>query len=304
MSEKSLRRLLLIEAGVCVLLAAAARLWPSASGASELLSGVLAALPKAGRFGFAVGLTAAAAVVLLPLYTLARVGKRRALEWEDALLPAASVAAGVTLWFGCAAGAKSALAYVTWLGQLLSLLAAYLVLRLLRRFREGGTEELLNDLRLLLCCAAAYFVLTAAFFGGYALLTRLSALSGGTAQGVCTGVVLVLRALAAALPQCCAAVTVVRALPLLDALHGGKLTGEAAQSAHTLAQWCHRALRMCVLATLAVNALQTLAYGLLTDIRISVDVPVFELCFVLLALLGARLVETAAQLQAESDLIV
>lgn len=306
MNEKRLRRLLLVEAAVCVLLAVALRFWPLAVGDSEFLTPVLSTLLGAGRFGFAAGMTLAAGVVLLPLYALLRIGMRRALEREDVLLPCVSLATAVTLWYGCGGGAKSTAAYLTWLGLALALAAAYLVLRLLRRFQEGGTGKLLAELRLLLCCAAACFVFAAAFSELSALLSKLSALGGSwlSASVVFSALILVLRALSEALPLIYAARTVLRALPLLDSLAPGKLTDEAAQCAHALAAWCRVALRRCVLFALSVNAVQALLFGLLTDIGIRVDIPVFELCFVLLALLGARLVETAAQLQAESDLIV
>lgn len=306
MNEKRLRRLLLVEAAVCALSAAALRFWPLAVGDSEFLTPVLSALLGAGRFGFAAGMTLSALVVLLPLYALLRIRTRRVLEREDALLPCVSLATAVTLWYGCSGGAKSTMGYVTWLGLALALAAAYLVLRLLRRFQEGGTGELLAELRLLLCCAAACFVFAAAFSELSSLLSKLSALSGSwlSASVVFSALILMLRTLSEALPLICAARTVLYALPLLDSLAPGKLTDEAARCAHALAAWCRVALRRCVLVTLSVNAVQALLFGLLTDIGIRVDVPVFELCFVLLALLGARLVETAAQLQAESDLIV
>lgn len=338
MKQNRLKKLLAAEAVICLLTAGG--LWlleGTALSLFDLPAGAvgraLTTLAASGRFGFALALTCYAFLVLLPLYVLVWEKARRKLAREDALL------VGISLASACALFPRGFVRYweteisqamfcrLAWQWLALALLVGWCVLRLLRRI--GGSEwaALLAMFRALLGVCAAVFVLSACFAEPLELLSALSTLSRGntalasadTTLGMLGGesgmtgslllsdTILVLRFFADALPALLAAVTALLARDVLDTISDGGLGGFTAQSAagaHHFAAWCAKALRWSVLASLAVNVLQAIGANDLLNISISVELPVFELCFVLAALLGARLIEANAALRADNDLFI
>ena len=196
------------------------------------------------------------------------------------------------------------------------------MLRLLRRFSDGGTQELLKLFRVLLGLAAAYFVFAVFFVEFAGLLTAIDTLKAGntafTADTVLpaatdiTGskslvfsyVVLALRFAAESLPTLLAAATAYFAIGLLDTMENGAFTQESAVYAPKLAAWCGKALKISVLFALAVNLVQAVCAPMLLSTSISIRLPIFELCFVLAALLGARLIVSNVALAADNDLFI
>lgn len=81
-------------------------------------------------------------------------------------------------------------------------------------------------------------------------------------------------------------------------------TQESAAYAPKLAEWCVKVLKLSVLFALAVNVLQAFCAPMLLSTSISIRLPIFELCFVLAALLGARLIASNVALAADNDLFI
>ena len=203
-----------------------------------------------------------------------------------------------------------------------ALLAGWVVLRLLRRVSGGDTQELLKLFRALLILAAAYFVFEVCFAEFAGLFSAVDALkAGNTAFTVdtvlpaatdITGskslvfsyVVLALRFAAESLPTLLAAATAYFAIGLLDTMEDGAFTQESAAYAPKLAEWCVKVLKISVLFALAVNVLQAFCAPMLLSTSISIRLPIFELCFVLAALLGARLIASNVALAADNDLFI
>ena len=332
MKNKRLKAMLLAEGAACALLALALRL---IAGAAFSVSGLpgsavgqgLTTLASAGRFGFALALTLYAFLVLLPLYALVRIREKRALRGEDALLVLIAFAAACALfprgWVAYwSTSAETLFPRLAWQWLLFALLAGWVVLRLLRRFSDGGTQELLKLFRVLLGLAAAYFVF-AVFFAEFAgLLTAIDTLKAGNtafaadtllpAAADITGskslafsyIVLALRFGAKSLPTLFAAATAYFAIGLLDTMEDGTFTQESAAYAPKLAAWCVKVLKLSVLLALAVNLLQAVCAPLILSTSISIPLPVLELCFVLAALLGARLIASNVALAADNDLFI
>ena len=332
MKNKRLKTMLLAEGAACALLAFVLRL---IAGAAFSVSGLpgsavgqgLTTLASAGRFGFALALTLYAFLVLLPLYALVRIREKRALRGEDALLVLIAFAAACALfprgWVAYwSTSAETLFPRLAWQWLLFALLAGWVVLRLLRRFSDGGTQELLKLFRVLLGLAAAYFVF-AVFFAEFAgLLTAIDTLKAGNtafaadtllpAAADITGskslafsyVVLALRFAAEVLPTLLAAATAYFAIGLLDTMEDGAFTQESAAYAPKLAEWCVKVLKLSVLLALAVNLLQAVCAPLILSTSISIPLPVLELCFVLAALLGARLIASNVALAADNDLFI
>lgn len=334
MDNKRLKTLLLAEATVC---AAAVLALHLLEGAAFSLTGLplapigtgLSALAETGRLGFALAMTLYAALVLLPVYGLAYIRARRALRAEDALLALTAVSVALALLprgyqsFWEETVSVALLRRMTWQYLALALVLSWCVLRLLRRFQEEKSETLLRIFRALLGVAAALFVFSACFVELASLLAGIEALRAGntalTEGGVLSELVsggtgayslpfsvfiLCLRALVAMLPPFFAAATALLARELLDTMEHGAFTERSAVCAPRLAAWCAKALRWSVLATLAVNALQAVCAGLTLSISITLDLPLMELCFVLAALLGAKLIAANVALRSENELII
>lgn len=332
MKRSQMKTLLLIEGAVCLTLTLALRLIEGAAFSFAAFPGSaagqgLSMLAGTGRFGFALALTLYAFLALLPLYALARIRARRDWKAEDTLLGLCSLAvAGALFPRGWVAywstSADTLFPRLAWQWLLFALLAGWVVLRLLRRFSDGGTQELLKLFRVLLGLAAAYFVF-AVFFAEFAgLLTAIDTLKAGNtaftadtllpAAGNITGskslafsyIVLALRFGAKSLPTLFAAATAYFAIGLLDTMEDGAFTQESAAYAPKLAAWCVKVLKLSVLLALAVNLLQAVCAPLILSTSISIPLPVLELCFVLAALLGARLITSNVTLAADNDLFI
>ena len=332
MKRSQMKTLLLIEGAVCLTLTLALRLIEGAAFSFAAFPGSaagqgLSMLAGTGRFGFALALTLYAFLVLLPLYALARIRARRDWKAEDTLLGLCSLdVAGalfprgwVTYW---STSAETLFPRLAWQWLLFALLAGWVVLRLLRRFSDGGTQELLKLFRVLLGLAAAYFVFAVFFVEFAGLLTAIDTLKAGNtafaadtllpAAGNITGskslafsyLVLALRFGAKSLPTLFAAATAYFAIGLLDTMEDDAFTQESAAYAPKLAAWCVKVLKLSVLLALVVNLLQAVCAPLILSTSISIPLPVLELCFVLAALLGARLIASNVALAADNDLFI
>ena len=332
MKRDRIKTLLLAEALICALLALALWLFEgdafSVTGFPGSAVGQgLSALAASGRFGFALAFTLYAAVILLPLYALVHIGARRELKPEDALLVLIAFAVACALfphgWTAYWSTSVEALfPRLAWQWLIFALLAGWVVLRLLRRLSGGDTQELLKLFRALLILAAAYFVFEVCFAEFAGLFSVIDALKAGntafTADTVLpvatdiTGskslvfsyVVLALRFAAEVLPTLLAAATAYFAIGLLDTMEDGAFTQESAAYAPKLAEWCVKVLKLSVLFALAVNVLQAVCAPLILSTSISIRLPVLELCFVLAALLGARLIASNVALAADNDLFI
>ena len=332
MKRSQMKTLLLIEGAVCLTLTLALRLIEGAAFSFAAFPGSaagqgLSMLAGTGRLGFALALTLYAFLVLLPLYALARIRARRDWKAEDTLLGLCSLAVAgalfprgwVTYW---STSAETLFPRLAWQWLLFALLAGWVVLRLLRRFSDGGTQELLKLFRVLLGLAAAYFVFAVFFVEFAGLLTAIDTLKAGNtaftadtllpAAGNITGskslafsyIVLALRFGAKSLPTLFAAATAYFAIGLLDTMEDGAFTQESVAYAPKLAAWCVKVLKLSVLLALAVNLLQAVCAPLILSTSISIPLPVLELCFVLAALLGARLIVSNVALAADNDLFI
>ena len=332
MKRSQMKTLLLIEGAVCLTLTLALRLIEGAAFSFAAFPGSaagqgLSMLADTGRFGFALALTLYAFLVLLPLYALARIRARRDWKAEDTLLGLCSLAvAGALFPRGWVAywstSAETLFPRLAWQWLIFALLAGWVVLRLLRRFSDGGTQELLKLFRVLLGLAAAYFVFEVCFAEFAGLFSVIDALKAGNsafttdtvlpAATDITGskslvfsyVVLALRFAAEVLPTLLAAATAYFAIGLLDTMEDGAFTQESAAYAPKLAAWCVKVLKLSVLLALAVNLLQAVCAPLILSTSISIPLPVLELCFVLAALLGARLIASNVALAADNDLFI
>lgn len=189
MKRDRIKTLLLAEALICALLALALWLFEGdafsvAGFPGSAVGQGLSALAASGRFGFALAFTLYAAVILLPLYALVHIAARRELKPEDALFVLIAFAAACALFpHGWTAywstSAEALFPRLAWQWLIFALLAGWVVLRLLRRFSGGDTQELLKLFRALLILAAAYFVFEVCFAEFAGLFSAVDALKAG-----------------------------------------------------------------------------------------------------------------------------
>ena len=321
MKRDRIKTLLLAEALICALLALA--LWffegdafSVAGFPGSAVGQGLSALAASGRFGFALAFTLYAAVILLPLYALVHIAARLELKPEDALLVLiAFAAAGALFPHGWTAywstSAEALFPRLAWQWLIFALLAGWVVLRLLRRFSGGDTQELLKLFRALLILAAAYFVFEVCFAEFAGLFSAIDALKAGntafTDDTILPAATDITGSKSLALSYAVLALRFAAAyfaIGLLDTMEDGAFTQESAAYAPKLAEWCVKVLKISVLFALAVNVLQAVCAPLILSTSISIRLPVLELCFVLAALLGARLIASNVALAADNDLFI
>ena len=304
MKRDRIKTLLLAEALICALLALALWLFEGdafsvAGFPGSAVGQGLSALAASGRFGFALAFTLYAVVILLPLYVLVHIAARRELKPEDALLVLIAFAAAGALfphgwtayWSTSAEALFPRLAWQWLIFALLILAAAYFVFEVC--FAEfAGLFSAVDALKAGNTAFTVDTVLPAA--------TDIT----GSKSLVFSYVVLALRFAAESLPTLLAAATAYFAIGLLDTMEDGAFTQESAAYAPKLAEWCVKVLKISVLFALAVNVLQAFCAPMLLSTSISIRLPIFELCFVLAALLGARLIASNVALAADNDLFI
>lgn len=181
-------------------------------------------------------------------------------------------------------------------GCVWSAAVCWLALRLLGLFRSGGRERLLKYMRALLHALCALFV-------GAALLPGLGDLASSLSRdcGAADKLIAALSFCVGALPAVMNLVITQRAIPLLDKMLSGE---DPSAAAHAVARTGCAALAAETVSVVALNALQLLLSPGLSDISISVSIPVVSLAFALAALLGARLIEENRRLSDDNRLII
>lgn len=269
-------------------LAALSRLGAWGNGAAVALWLGLSVAPLAAFSGVwkerraraeAVALVALAAVLAAGLYLLANPALllRRFPAADERLLPMAKALIGGAIW---------------------SVAALFAVLRLLRLFLAGNRERLLGYARLLLEGLCLLFVAAVCLPLFQELLAQLRA-----AQAGADGLLAILRFAVAALPYGLDLAIALAGLDLLEALTQGG--GEQAVSAgKRLSRLCCAALAAAMVACAGLNLLQLALAPWLSDIDLTVRLPLPSLAFALAALLLSRLLEENKRLQEDNELFI
>lgn len=183
-------------------------------------------------------------------------------------------------------------------GTVWSALILYAVLRLLRLFRGGDTPALLRYMGLLLYVLCFLFTGVIALSCGNGLLGELR-----EAQRSMDGVMAVLGFLLSALPYGLDILIAWKAIALLAALRDGE--GErAAEMAAQLSARCCLALGLTAASVVLWNILQLALLKVISNVAVSVNVPVMSLAYVLAVLLAARLIAENRRLRDDNDLFI
>lgn len=288
----------------------------------ELAGGLLRELSLSGPGG---NLLAWAIVLLaagLPLLLLVLPPNRGRRHWEDIFLPASSL-----LLIGLAFCAVNPSYLDRFFGSTLLIAAAVIwvsllvfwgVLRLLRGMEEAPLERLSGVLRILLVGCAALLVFAAAsrvsgaiveinnlqqdwtLFLAVASVPEPSGLTGDQALNIALALPLV-----ELIPDLLGAWMLLLAADLTTALARDPFGEESVGRCVTTARWSRLAIQATLVLALGVNLVKLARYdSLITEVKVSLDLPLIPVILSAALYLLCRCVQRGRELQEDNDSII
>jgi len=286
----------------------------------------LRALSLSGTAGNVIAIIIYVVISLLPVTALVLI-RRRGRWWaEDLLLALLAIVFFAVLYFminpgilptvfGSPAANASNFAMVAKAvagGLAYSVICGYAVLRVLRAFKTDVADSLLRYLAALLVLIVA--VLVWLIFGsGFAdLVAGLKAVPTCPLPDVipCSNpptlpyAFLVVRFIVNQLAPALTIAVLFAAWKLLRSLRIDRYSADTVAASDALARLCRTALVVIVLANIGFNIVQVLCARWLTSVNLTVDIPVFELTLVLVALLASRLLSENKQLKDDNEMFI
>ena len=288
----------------------------------ELAGGLLRELSLSGPGGNVLAWAIVLLAAGLPLLLLVLPPNRGRRHWEDFFLPASSLLL-IGLAF-CAVNPSyldrlfgSTLliaAAVIWV----SLLVFWGVLRLLRGMEEAPLEKLSGVLRILLVGCAALLVFAAAsrvsgaiveinnlqqdwtLFLAVASVPEPSGLTGDQALNIALALPLV-----ELIPDLLGAWMLLLAADLTTALARDPFGEESVGRCVTTARWSRLAIQATLVLALGVNLVKLARYdSLITEVKVSLDLPLIPLILSAALYLLCRCVQRGRELQEDNDSII
>jgi hypothetical protein len=322
MKRKVFIGLLSIEALACVLfcilqtsltgLFSAAMAFPF-----EQIGIALRSLSLSSGFGNVAAIIIYSVASLIPATALLVLRKKRKFYAEDGLLGLLSAVLFAVLYIMINPGLISTLTSgmaAQSVGKAVlgctvySVLCGYFILRVLRLFSGGGTEKLVRYMSVMLYMLNILFVY--AIFGACfkGLLDSMTSLQAGNAGNEhllgASYVFLVLQFIVDALPYVYNMLVVFAALRLFNEMRSDRYSAETVAAAGRISHICAAALVTTVLVNIGFNLLQLVFAKSLAIINNSVQIPVFSITFILVALLLTRLVTENKQLKDDNDMFI
>lgn len=269
----------------------------------EQIGAGLRALSLSGTIGNGLALALFGGLGCLPLLGLSRNWRERL--WENAAL---CCLAGLLLFalFHMAEPARLLRRFPNATAEFLPMLRGFLgcgvwsaavlwlVLRLLRLFRQGDTKTLLGYLKNALYGLGFLFTASAAILWGQAL----PAFPGG-ADGAVTFLTLAGQTLSYGLDIA----VILAALDLLAAFTQPE-NGNVVPRAEELSRRCCLSLGVSAAFSFGLNLLYLLLSPTLLNISLSLNIPVVSIAFALLLLLFSRLIVENRRLREDNDLFI
>lgn len=190
----------------------------------------------------------------------------------------------------------------------LSLIAAWLVLKLLRGMEDASAGKLAGMFRWLFQVCAVLVTAGAVFRQISGLLTRWNnVVEGNTAVpdsiGLTLGVLAGLTVLRL-IPDLLAGLTLLWGGELAESLGAGSFDETGVALSQKTADSCRRAAQAAVAAAMAANVLQLLLIEQLHDASFTLEIPLLSLALSAGLFLLCRLLQRARELQEDSDSII
>lgn len=288
----------------------------------ELAGGLLRELSLSGPGGNVLAWALVLLAAGLPLLLLVLPPNRGRRHWEDALLPISSL-----LLIGLAFCAVNPSYLDRFFGSTLLIAAAMIwvsllvfwgVLRLLRGMEEAPLERLSGVLRILLVGCAALLVFAAAsrvsgaiveinnlqqdwtLFLAVASVPEPSGLTGDQALNIALALPLV-----ELIPDLLGAWMLLLAADLTTALARDPFGEESVGRCVTTARWSRLAIQATLVLALGVNLVKLARYdSLITEVKVSLDLPLIPLILSAALYLLCRCVQRGRELQEDNDSII
>ena len=288
----------------------------------ELAGGLLRELSLSGPGGNVLAWAIVLLAAGLPLLLLVLPPNRGRRHWEDIFLPASSL-----LLIGLAFCAVNPSYLDRFFGSTLLIAAAVIwvsllvfwgVLRLLRGMEEASLEKLSGVLRILLVGCAALLVFAAAsrvsgaiveinnlqqdwtLFLAVASVPEPSGLTGDQALNIALALPLV-----ELIPDLLGAWMLLLAADLTTALAREPFGEESVGQCVTTARWSRLAIQATLVLTLGVNLVKLARYdSLITEVKVSLDLPLIPLILSAALYLLCRCVQRGRELQEDNDSII
>lgn len=288
----------------------------------ELAGGLLRELSLSGPGGNVLAWAIVLLAAGLPLLLLVLPPNRGRRHWEDIFLPASSLLliglafcavnpSYLDRFFGSTLLIAAAVVWV-------SLLVFWGVLRLLRGMEEAPLERLSGVLRILLVGCAALLVFAAAsrvsgaiveinnlqqdwtLFLAVASVPEPSGLTGDQALNIALALPLV-----ELIPDLLGAWMLLLAADLTTALARDPFGEESVGRCVTTARWSRLAIQATLVLTLGVNLVKLARYdSLITEVKVSLDLPLIPLILSAALYLLCRCVQRGRELQEDNDSII
>lgn len=288
----------------------------------ELAGGMLRELSLSGPGGNVLAWAIVLLAAGLPLLLLVLPPNRGRRHWEDIFLPASSL-----LLIGLAFCAVNPSYLDRFFGSTLLIAAAVIwvsllvfwgVLRLLRGMEEAPLEKLSGVLRILLVGCAALLVFAAAsrvsgaiveinnlqqdwtLFLAVASVPEPSGLTGDQALNIALALPLV-----ELIPDLLGAWMLLLAADLTTALARDPFGEESVGRCVTTARWSRLAIQATLVLALGVNLVKLARYdSLITEAKVSLDLPLIPLILSAALYLLCRCVQRGRELQEDNDSII
>lgn len=288
----------------------------------ELAGGLLRELSLSGPGGNVLAWAIVLLAAGLPLLLLVLPPNRGRRHWEDIFLPASSL-----LLIGLAFCAVNPSYLDRFFGSTLLIAAAMIwvsllvfwgVLRLLRGMEEAPLERLSGVLRILLVGCAALLVFAAAsrvsgaiveinnlqqdwtLFLAVASVPEPSGLTGDQALNIALALPLV-----ELIPDLLGAWMLLLAADLTTALARDPFGEESVGRCVTTARWSRLAIQATLVLALGVNLVKLARYdSLITEVKVSLDLPLIPLILSAALYLLCRCVQRGRELQEDNDSII
>ena len=288
----------------------------------ELAGGLLRELSLSGPGGNILAWVLVLLAAGLPLLLLVLPPNRGRRHWEDIFLPASSL-----LLIGLAFCAVNPSYLDRFFGSTLLIAAAVIwvsllvfwgVLRLLRGMEEAPLEKLSGVLRILLVGCAALLVFAAAsrvsgaiveinnlqqdwtLFLAVASVPEPSGLTGDQALNIALALPLV-----ELIPDLLGAWMLLLAADLTTALARDPFGEESVGRCVTTARWSRLAIQATLVLALGVNLVKLARYdSLITEVKVSLDLPLIPLILSAALYLLCRCIQRGRELQEDNDSII
>ena len=314
MKRKTLILILILEAALIAGLVYLSRQYPAWftsvwSIPMEQIAGGLKALSGTGAFGNGLALAILAGIALIPVIFALRYPRGRETLAERITLAVMAPVILIVLWNMIhpgnmrpeAAGAdaflqvvRAALSLIIW-----SVVILFIVLRLIRLFRAGKREQLLRYFRILLAVSCMAFTAELA-------VTLMNAVPAPAADGSRSAqdiIAGIFRLAAGVVPLVFDIVILMRVMDLIRIAETEEQEG-LAETAKRVSGISCIALAVSTGLCALQHVVQLLLMPGLTDLNVSVDIPVVSIVFVAVILLFTRLLVENRQLREDNSLFI